>query len=165
MTVDLAWAPVGAGRLALWHRPGRKHFVAIRDAGCSHLVTLLSEREGARGVGEAAADAGLTWIWLPMPNSDEPVGEARAVLEGGLAELSRLLDRGHSLLIHCSAGIHRTGMTAYALLRHRGLDREQALSIIGQARAYTREGVQEKHLRWGDDIAASSGGGPACSRL
>jgi predicted protein tyrosine phosphatase len=154
VTLDLTWVPVGAGRLALWHRPGRKHLTAIRDAGCSHLVTLLSEREGAREIGEAATNAGFTWIWLPLPNSDEPVGAARAILEHGLSELSRLLDEGRALLIHCSAGIHRTGMTAYALLRHRGLDREQALSIIGQSRAHTRDGVQERHLRWGDDLSA-----------
>lgn len=154
MTLDYTWVTIGAGRLALWHRPSLKHLGAIRDAGCSHVVTLLSEREGARNLGDAMTKAGLAWIWLPMPNSDEPAGAARGTLEEGLAELSHLLDEGHSLLIHCSAGIHRTGMTAYALLRHRGHDREQALAIIGQARAHTRDGVQERHLRWGDDLAA-----------
>jgi protein tyrosine/serine phosphatase len=88
-----------------------------------------------------------------MPSSDEPQGAARAALEGSLAELSGLLDAGQALLIHCSAGIHRTGMIAYALLRSRGLDRDQALAIIGQTRTHTRDGIRKRHLQWGDDIA------------
>jgi protein-tyrosine phosphatase len=88
--------------------PQTPELSAIRDAGCSHLVTLLSEREGAGQIGEAAKAAGLAWRWLPMPNSDEPTGAARTSLERGLAELSTLLDEGHALVIHCSAGIHRT---------------------------------------------------------
>ena len=152
--LDLAWAPVGAGRLSLWHRPGKKHLGAIRDAGATHVVTLLSEKEGGREIGNAVETAGMGWVWLPMPGAQEPEGGAREALEQGLAELSRLLDEGRSLLIHCSAGIHRTGMVAFALLRLRGLTRDEALAAIGQARAHTREGVQEHHLRWGDDLAA-----------
>jgi protein-tyrosine phosphatase len=57
------------------------------------------------------------------------------------------------MLIHCSAGIHRTGMVAYALLRRRGLSRDDALGVLGEARRHTREGVQERHLRWGDALA------------
>jgi hypothetical protein len=150
---DLTWVLVGAGRLALWHRPGRRLFDAIRDAGCSHLVTLLCEREGASQIGEAAQAAGLAWRWLPMSNSEEPIGAARTALEHGLAELSTLLDEGRSLVIHCSAGIHRTGMIAYALLRCRDHTRDQAITIIGQARAHTRDGLRERLLCWGDDIA------------
>ena len=149
----LSWVTVGAGRLTLWHRPGRHSFPAIAAAGCTHLVTLLSEREGGAAIGLAAAAVGLGWIWLPMPSSAEPVGDARAVLEAGLGELSRLLDAGAAMLIHCSAGIHRTGMVAYALLRSRGLSRDDALCALGAARRHTREGVQDRHLRWGDALA------------
>jgi predicted protein tyrosine phosphatase len=149
----LYWVAVGAGRLTLWHRPGRRSVPAIAAAGCTHLVTLLSEREGGLAIGGAAAAVGLGWTWLPMPSSAEPVGDARAVLEARLGELSRLLDSGAAMLIHCSAGIHRTGMVAYALLRSRGLSRDDALGALGAARRHTREGVQERHLRWGDALA------------
>src|ERR1041384_8180461 len=145
---ELHWAAVGAGRLTLWHRPGNDAFAAIVAAGRTHGVTLLSESEGGPSIGAAAKQAGLGWTWLPMPNSDEPVGNARAVLEVGLGELSRLLDGGASLLIHCSAGIHRTGMVAYALMRSRGLSRDDALGVLGAARRHTREGVKARHLRW-----------------
>lgn len=117
-------------------------------------MTLLSEREGGRDCGIAAQAAGLAWTWLPMPSSAAPVGVARQVLERGLAELSRLIDDGEALLIHCSAGIHRTGMVAYALSRSRELAREEALDVLAGARCHTRNGIQDRHLRWGDDLAA-----------
>ena len=153
---DIRWTSIGAGRLALWHRPGRRHFAVLRDAGVTHLVTLLSERESARAIGEEAEAAGLEWVWLPLEGAKEPEGVARQTLDKGLAKLSHLLDDSNSLLIHCSAGIHRTGMFAYALLRHRGLGRDDALAKIEQARPHTREGLEEHHLRWGDEIAARS---------
>lgn len=152
--VELQWVPVGAGRLTLWHRPGRRHLAAIAAAGCTHLVTLLSEREGGREIGVAAQAAGLAWTWLPMPSSAEPVGEARQVLERGLGGVSQLLDGGAAVLIHCSAGIHRTGMVAYALLRGRGLGRDEALDVLAGARRHTRDGVADRHLHWGDQLAA-----------
>jgi protein-tyrosine phosphatase len=153
---DIRWTPVGAGRLALWHRPARRDLAALRDAGVTHLVTLLSDREGARAIGEQAKAVRLNWVWLPLQGATEPEADVRPTLDEGLANLSHLLDAGRSLLIHCSAGIHRTGMFAYALLRRRGLSRNNALATIEQARPHTREGLKEHHLRWGDEVAAQS---------
>ncbi len=56
-------------------------------------------------------------------------------------------------MIHCSAGIHRTGTVAYGLLRWRGVDRDEAMRIIGQIRKETAEGMLEKRRRWGDENA------------
>jgi hypothetical protein len=151
---DIAWTQVGAGRLSLWHRPGKRAFAALRDAGVTHLVTLLSESEGGRAIGEQAQAAGLSWVWLPMAGAKEPEGDARRALEDGLGGVSAILDGGGSVLIHCSAGIHRTGMVAFALLRQRGLGRDEALAAIGEARAHTRDGVEEQHLRWGEEIGS-----------
>ncbi|MFO1207197.1 MAG: hypothetical protein U1E63_15985 [Burkholderiales bacterium] len=114
LTLDIRWIPIGTGRLALWHRPARRHFTALREAGVTCLLTLLSESEGARTIGGQAEAAALGWIWLPMHGAREPDASARPALDAGLAYASNLLDHGDSLLIHCSAGIHRTGMFAYA---------------------------------------------------
>jgi protein-tyrosine phosphatase len=143
---------VGKGRLALLHRPRRVDFPNLPNIGCTHLVTLLKESEGARQIGEMANNAGLSWVWLPVPNGKYPEGEVHELLAQALPELSKLLDEGNSLLIHCSAGIHRTGTVAYGLLRWRGMDRKKALSVIRRSRKETYEGVGAKRLRWGDDV-------------
>lgn len=70
-----------------------------------------------------------------------------------MPNLSQLLDDGKSLLIHCSAGIHRTGTVAYGLLRWRGMERDEAMNVIGDIRKETAEGMMEKRMRWGDENA------------
>ena len=144
---------VGKGRLALLHRPRQADFTNLPKIGCTHMVTLLKESEGAVQIGEMATNAGLSWVWLPIPNGKYPQGEVHERLARAMPELSHLLDEGNSLLIHCSAGIHRTGTIAYGLLRWRGMERKKALRVIRRTREETYKGVGEKRLRWGDDIA------------
>lgn len=151
------WIELGAGRLTVRGRPSHKALPGLRGDGCTHIVTLLSEREGARELGDAVKAAGMGWVWCPLPNGTPPVGDAHARVVQSIEEMSRLVDAGGSLLIHCAAGIHRTGMIAYGLLRWRGLAPDVALERLGAMRAHTRDGVDPKHLRWGDGLVESGG--------
>ncbi len=144
------WVTVAPGRLALWHRLRLRTIPYLPKSGCDRVVTLLSGSEGAREIGQAVERAGLAWSWIPLPGGRPPEGRRDREARAGLAEIDLALDRGESALIHCSAGIHRTGMMSYALLRERGLNREDALQCIEQLRPHTRAGLSEAHLAWGD---------------
>ena len=146
---------VGHGRLALFHRPRGTDFSTLTSMGCTHVITLLKESEGAQRYGNLTRDSGMEWIWLPVPNGKYPDAEVQHLLMEAMPKLSGLLDHGNSLLIHCSAGIHRTGMVAYGLLRWRGLDQSQAMKLIDSIRKETAEGMMEKRMLWGDEIARS----------
>ena len=152
-TSEIRFVKVGNGRLALNHYPRRADFSMLREAGCTHVVTLLKESEGAQHVGNLTQNAGLAWVWLPVPNGNYPAGEVHQRLVEAMPSLSQLLDEGASILIHCSAGIHRTGTVAYGVLRWRGMSREEALKLIAQMRKITQAEMGEKRLRWGDTIA------------
>lgn len=93
-------------------------------------------------------------------DGNRPVGEVHQRMMEALPRLSQLLDEGASLLIHCSAGIHRTGTVAYGLLRWRGESWEEAMELIGQMRLVTLNEVGEKRLRCGDAIARVVPGPP-----
>lgn len=149
---DLALVSVLAGRLAVTHRPKKADLPSLRAMGVTHLVTLLTEREGARDLGTLATGAGLTWIWCPLEGADTaaPVAAVRGALEAARAALRE----GGSVVVHCSAGIHRTGMFAHALLRVCGLDPTTARSLLHQMRAVTDEGVGEDRIEWGHRIAS-----------
>ena len=154
-TPEINFEQVGNGRLALFHRPRRTDFPTLFTLGCTHVITLLKESEGAERYGNLARESGMGWIWLPVPNGKYPDANVKQLLLEAMPKLSGLLDHGNSLLIHCSAGIHRTGMVAYGLLRWRGLDRSQAMKLIDSIRKETAEGMMEKRMRWGDEIARS----------
>ena len=149
---EINWIQIGTGWLALWHRPGLKAIPLLKGAGCEHILTLLSEREGAEEIGEAARKANLGWTWLPLPNARWSEGKRKDLILSALAGVSEILDSGSRLLIHCSAGIHRTGMVAYILLRWRGHDEEEALNLIARMRMHTREGLRREHIEWGNEV-------------
>jgi protein-tyrosine phosphatase len=153
--LDIALVSVGGGALALTHRPRLKSLPALRALGVTHLVTLLTEREGAREIGDAAIEAGLTWIWSPLDGGDVP-SEARTVELGAvLARLTSVITGGGQVVVHCSAGIHRTGMFGYALLRQLGLAAGQARAKLTELRGVTAEGVGDDRLKWGDSLAGT----------
>lgn len=151
---DLRWVPSGAGRLAVWHRPRFRSIPQLPALGCRRLVTLLSAREGAEVIGVAAVSAGLLWTWLPLDGAAPPTGRRSEKAAGTVAELSSCLDSGESILIHCSAGIHRTGMVAYALLRLRGASEPDALAEVERLRPVTRAGLSAASVAWGNAVAA-----------
>ena len=152
-TATYNFVKVGNGRLALYHRPRGVDFSHLHKIGCTHVVTLHKEIEHAEKYGTMTRNAGLNWIWLPVPDGRYPEGEVHERLIHAMPQLSQLLDNGSSLLIHCSAGIHRTGTVAYGLLRWRGAERNEAMRIIGTIRKETAEGMMEKRMRWGDENA------------
>src|SRR6185295_1159984 len=123
---DVVLVPVGGGAMALTHRPKLKSLPALHAMGATHLVTLLAEREGARQVGDAATAAGLTWIWVPLDSGAVPTPARTLELRPVLRELADAIAGGGRVVVHCSAGIHRTGMFGYALLRQLGLPADDA---------------------------------------
>jgi len=145
-----SWVSVGQGRLAIGHRPKLKALPRLKEAGCTHLLTLLGEREGAMTIGLAAQSAHIEWLWLPLDNGDPPLEVREPEVRTMLERLELLLDCNSSIVVHCSAGIHRTGMITYALLRQLGLSREQAMQKLSELRPVTAEGVGEARLQWGD---------------
>ena len=140
--------------MTLWHKPSRRAIPYLKRAGCDHIVTLLVAHEGASEIGEAIRGAGMEWTWLPLPGRRVLLGGENASLAAALPRLSSQLNAGQSILVHCSAGIHRTGLVAYALLRYRGLAEEEALDLIAKMRLHTRLGLERKYLDWANQLVA-----------
>lgn len=145
-TSDVVLVPVGGGALALTHRPKLKSMPALRALGATHLVTLLSERESARQIGDVAIAAGLTWGWAPLDGGGVPSEDRTRELRSVLRELADVIAAGGRVVVHCSAGIHRTGMFGYALLRQVGLSAEDARGKLVELRGVTSDGVGSDRL-------------------
>jgi protein-tyrosine phosphatase len=147
------WLPLRNGALAISHRPKKAALDALRRSGCTHILTLLSEREGAEEIGAAVRGAGLDWLWLPLENAQPPAAARDAEMLTAFAQIAAVLDTGGRILIHCSAGIHRPGMIAYAFLRFMGASSADSRQQLYQLRTVTAEGAGEERLAWGDRFA------------
>lgn len=75
------------------------------------------------------------------------------VVSEGLQEVfAAMSEREEKVLIHCSAGMHRTGTVAYTLLRMSGRDTEQAREAIKLMREITRADVGEWRLELAETL-------------
>jgi ADP-ribosyl-[dinitrogen reductase] hydrolase len=137
-------------KFGAWDRDLQADLQAIRAWGASAIVSLMEGPEfWLLGVPdfEAKVSADFRWLWLPIPDGGVP-GEAfeRRWAESG-PELHGRLAAGERVLIHCRAGLGRTGMVASRLLVEAGLTPLQALNAVRRARPGTVETLpQEQYV-------------------
>jgi protein-tyrosine phosphatase len=131
--------------LSVGPRPSKRLLADMRVLGITDLLTLLSEAEGGRQIGERAIAHQVNWHWLPLHGADPAQLDADAFRSKLIAviEAFRASENPRRLHVHCSAGIHRTGMAAYGLLRLSGLEADQALAALVQTRSLTGEGMTD----------------------
>lgn len=132
---------IGSGYLAIMAHPspdsgGAASFANIAQLGIRQVVSLLEPSE-ARSLGleserEMVKVYGMEYIAFPIADMGLPSSVE------GFAKLSLLLfqqvDAGVNTLIHCRAGIGRSGLMAAGVLLHCELDCEQAFTHVSKMR-------------------------------
>jgi hypothetical protein len=151
--MELTLAPLREGALAIGHRPQLRKLAALRDHGVTHVVTVLSSSENPHAIGEAAQRAGLDWLWVDLGSTKSLPSARRVDLQDAVAKMAAILRGGGKLYLHCSAGIHRTGMMAAALLFHLGHDEAQTREMLARLRAVTAQDVGAERLEWARKLA------------
>eukprot|EP01124_Arcella_intermedia_P016481 TRINITY_DN230_c0_g1_i1.p1 TRINITY_DN230_c0_g1~~TRINITY_DN230_c0_g1_i1.p1 ORF type:complete len:204 (+),score=45.15 TRINITY_DN230_c0_g1_i1:23-634(+) len=145
------WAPVGSGHIGLSPKPSTVAIGQLSSGeGCNVVVTILSEKEGANKIGDLVKAHSMEWVWLDIANANPPRYIDLPKIYNCFTTVSQLLDQGKKVLIHCAAGLHRTGMMSFCLLRYLGLSYQDALEKIRLARPITAEQVGEKRLMLGE---------------
>ncbi len=116
------------------------------------MLTLVEEREYARlGVAtfaEAVKRRVSNWRHLPIVDAGVPDETFEQVWLSVGAEARDILKRGGNVLVHCRAGLGRTGMIAARLLVELGVSPDDAIAQVRKARPNTIETHdQERHVR------------------
>lgn len=140
--------PIRNGRLALWHRPSIKSLPRIKAAGCEVVVTLMCAREGGSEICSAVRFAGLQSMWVPIERARPLVGKEDEDTRRGIAHIADKLVLGGCVLIHCSAGLHRTGMVTIALMKVLGYTKNEALMKLEMLRSRSFEEMTDERLSW-----------------
>jgi hypothetical protein len=148
------WVKIEQGYIAIGHKPGGKiSFKSLKESGTTVVLTLLQHHEGACKIGDQLKQMNIEWIWFPFSASNpysgkKKIGEVLNLFQ----KLYFFLETGNKIYIHCSAGIHRTGMITYGLLRYIGKEKEEAIRILNEMRVVTALQAGENRLKWGDQF-------------
>ncbi len=151
--------PGVTGRLYLHSLPGRyepfaQAHAALERRGVTAVVSLLSLEEIQRKsaeYAEAVKSQTLPCAWEALPIPDFGVPSDREEFGALVERLAKALRAGERVLIHCGAGIGRTGTLAVCVLLALGLPLPEAAEAVGAAGAGPETPGQR---RWVEEFAA-----------
>jgi protein-tyrosine phosphatase len=108
----------------------------LRSLGITAILTLQTEEDGKQHIEwekTAAAAAGL--LFRNIPVNDFDIADLVRKLPESVLALETMLNSGHTVYLHCTAGVSRSPTVAAAYLHWRlGWQLEQALVCIRTAR-------------------------------
>ncbi len=153
---SVALPPDVSGRLYLHSMPGRyEPLQATRDAvrmrGITQVVCLVSldEIEGkAPDYARAVQRNHLPWQQVMFPIVDFGVPSDRASFLALVNAIAADLRRGVNILLHCAAGIGRTGTVASSVLVALGLSPDEAARRVEAAGSYAERPEQVELIQW-----------------
>jgi protein-tyrosine phosphatase len=135
------WIPDAPWPLAIMGRPRGGEWLcdemnSLRRAGVDVLVSLLApdeiiELELASEPEECAA-RGIEFCSFPV--TDRGVPDNQRAFRIFLDQVLARADAGRKIAIHCRAGIGRSSFVAASLLGLRGMNVDQAFTLIARAR-------------------------------
>jgi protein-tyrosine phosphatase len=167
LRIDVAEVSAGGGQIGMTLCPGRRDRLSLdgpwdRDLDAdlqaiaqwnpSLIVTLVEETEFALlsvpAFASVMAQKGLPWRHVPILDAGVPDAEFERTWTSVGEEARQALRDGGRVLLHCRAGLGRTGMIAARLLVELGDTPADAIAKVRAARSGTIETpAQERHVR------------------
>ena len=90
------------------------------------VVTVLEEKEGALEIAAMCEKHGIKHYWIKFRGASEIILTDKNnvnLLRRELAAVYKILENSEErCMVHCSAGMHRTGVSGYTLMRLSGLN-------------------------------------------
>jgi len=143
-------ADIAKGSLWLSSMPGRferwtDFLAAARPAKLSLVVCLTTQEELATlspAYRRAIAEGSLPFRWLNLPMQNFGLPSDLSGFRDGVEQVAAGLLAGDAVMLHCAAGIGRTGTAAACVLKKLGLATADAVQRVRDAGSNPENAVQ-----------------------
>lgn len=139
--------------------PGKARFARWLERGVTDVVTLQRADEMPPWLPGACEEAGVTWRAFALSGKRlEGEGDSASV-DALVAWADKLVGETEAperrIVVHCSAGLHRTGLGLYLLARRAGHGPDESTELVGSVRGLTGAELV-RSPRSGDALAATA---------
>ncbi|OWQ47104.1 protein-tyrosine phosphatase family protein [Roseateles sp. L2-2] len=138
------------GRLWLQSMPGRREswgaFLDEARQNQLNVVVCLNPLEEVAELSppyhKAIAEGRLPFRWLHVPMRDFGLASDSAAFRQGVEHIAQGLRMGDRVLLHCAAGMGRTGTMAACVLKRLGAPASEALEAVTAAGSNPQSALQ-----------------------
>ncbi len=149
--------PAGVpGELVLSAMPGRyrpldEDIAEAESSGISRIVCLAPRSEiqvKSPAYARALRSRSLPWPVEFFPIEDRGTADNREAFREFISHMAADLRAGEGILLHCGAGIGRTGMVAVCVLISLGSPKAYAEMVVRRAGSYPERPEQRELIQW-----------------
>lgn len=141
------WVPWGSHLLSAAGAPGQKKLDRWQEEGVSHIVRLQREDERNNNLHLAAT---TQWVDFPLSGKQMAAPEdpqhLQAILNWGQTMLATDTVKA-KIVVHCAAGLHRTGVALYMFNRLAGHTTQQSIDAVYAMRALTGQELTKQNKK------------------
>lgn len=122
----------------------------LKAKSISTVIRLTSDEETKEKSTEywnAIRKKAIRWEELHFPIRDYGIPDNLVAFGTLIATIAKRLSEGQVMLLHCAAGIGRTGTVACAILIQLGVKLEDAVRMVGEAGSYEEDTEQVSFLK------------------
>jgi protein-tyrosine phosphatase len=135
------------GRFEPWHTfEAHAHHATLRLVVC--LTPRTEIEELSPDYHGAVVQGTLPFRWLNMPMRNFGLPEDPAAFRAGVHQIAEALRGGDTVMLHCAAGLGRTGSTAACVLKALGLPTTEALQRVRAAGSNPQNAAQSGLVDW-----------------
>lgn len=143
-------------KVTCFRRPSLRSILAFKEVyGLNAILSCITAREKPQLIENKTKECGVKFYNIPFkkakPNSLQKEETIQMLVEEIKKMYNVLMTENLSLLIHCAAGVRRTGIVLYCILRLNGESKESALEIILKLREETRNGIGDYRVEYAEE--------------